>query len=130
MSNGHPPGGAPSPASPTGPGPATGPQPDPAAPQASAELPRLELYAHGASEAGRAARQHVERLHAQRLGGTAELAIFDLDRSPVAAQNARILLTPALIYRGPRGERRCFGDFGELDRVCEALGLGAPEAKA
>jgi hypothetical protein len=87
---------------------------------------RLELYAHCETEAGRAARQHVERLHAQRLGGGTELAIFDLDRSPLAAQSARLVLTPVLILRGPKGERRCFGDFGDPELVCEALGLVAP----
>ena len=76
-------------------------------------VPRLELFITASTESGRAARRHVELLVAEAFGQQAELAVFDVERSPLAAQQARVFVLPTLILRVGHGERRCFGDFGD-----------------
>ena len=84
---------------------------------------RLELYVCGTTASSRAATEHAERLRVERLGGQVELVVFDTRRSPLAAREAGVLLAPTLILRGDAGERRCFGDFSDLDATGAALGL-------
>jgi circadian clock protein KaiB len=90
--------------------------------------PRLELYIVASTPSGQLARRNVEEWCAQRWVGRFELSIHDLGRSPVAAQQAGVLVTPTLVLRRDGDERRCFGEFRDFEATCAALQLeaGAP----
>ena len=49
-------------------------------------VPRLELFLHGSSRAGREARAQVESLRSQLAGAPLELTITDLERQPEAGK--------------------------------------------
>lgn len=85
--------------------------------------PRLELFVYGSTPVGKAACAHARRLCQERLGARADLVVFDLERAPLAAQQAQVLLVPALLRRDPAGDWRAFGDLSDLDATARALGL-------
>ncbi len=86
---------------------------------------RLELYVSGSSAGSRIAIEQVERLRAAWPGARVELSVFDTQRSPLAAREAGVLLVPTLLLRTESGERRCFGDFSDVDATSAALGMQA-----
>ncbi len=91
-------------------------------------VPRLELFLHGSSHAGREARAQVESL-CESLGAHApQLAITDLERQPDAGKALGVLLTPTLVRRDLPGQPRAFGSFADLEATARALALAEVSA--
>ena len=88
-------------------------------------IPNVELYILSSTRAGRAALEHFKRLRARVPPDRAEWSVVDLDGAPEAAAPDRLLALPTLVSRVDQVERRCFGDFADVDATLSALGLGA-----
>ena len=91
-------------------------------------VPRLELFLHGSSRAGREARAQVESLRSQPAGAPLELTITDLERQPEAGKALGVLLTPTLVRRDLPGQPRAFGSFADVGATLRALSLAEGNA--
>jgi circadian clock protein KaiB len=65
----------------------------------------------------------VETLFRASLGDDWDVELIDLLEHPELAREHQVLVTPTLIRRYPKPERRIIGDFSEPDRVVAGLGL-------
>ncbi|MCC7013482.1 MAG: hypothetical protein IT454_13040 [Planctomycetes bacterium] len=83
---------------------------------------RLELYVHQASAAGRAAVAHARSLAQSRPQEAFELVVFDVARSPLAAEQAGVLVTPTLILRHGEREWRAIGDLSDPVALARCFG--------
>lgn len=83
---------------------------------------RFRLYVAGEGPRSHRAAESVRRLCAA-YGSTASYDLVDVTQDPLAAERARVLMTPTLDLAGSGAERRVIGDLSDLARVIEALGL-------
>jgi len=86
-------------------------------------VPRLELFVHGSSHAGREARAQVASLCESLKEHALQLAVTDLERQPDAGKALGVLLTPTLVRRDLPGQPRVFGSFADLGATARALAL-------
>ncbi|MBM3986643.1 MAG: hypothetical protein FJ294_01640 [Planctomycetes bacterium] len=86
-------------------------------------VPRLELFVHGSTRAGREARAHVERLSAALGGDNLQVALIDLELQPEAGKALDVRLTPTLVRRDLPGAPRVFGSLADLAASARALAL-------
>ena len=84
----------------------------------------LQLFVSGASVNGQRARTNARWLCEHVEGGGA-LDVFDVREHPEAADRARVVATPALLYLNGDPPRRVIGDLSDLPRVLRFLGLTA-----
>ena len=91
-------------------------------------VPRLELFVHGSSRAGREARLQLERLSRAVGGEGLQVALIDLELQPDAGTALGVRLTPTLGRRDLPGNPRVFGSLADLSAAARALALAEVNA--
>jgi circadian clock protein KaiB len=85
------------------------------------ETIELTLFVAGTGARARNAREQVERLCRDHLGGRARLSVVDLLAQADLARERGVFLAPTLIKESPLPCRRAFGDLRDAAEVLWAL---------
>ena len=84
---------------------------------------RIRLYVSGDTTISRKARENLMRLCEGFPSNGVTAQVIDVTAEPGAAEEARILATPTLVYEHPIRPKRIIGDLSDMKRVLEFLGI-------
>jgi len=83
----------------------------------------VRLYVAGEAPNSRLAVANLEALCRRLPAGRCRVEIVDVLRAPQRALAERVLLTPMLVRRAPRPERRVVGNLSDAAALAAALGI-------
>jgi circadian clock protein KaiB len=86
---------------------------------------KIRLYVSGDTIISRKAKENLARLCEGFPQGAVATRVIDVLAEPGAAEEARILATPTLIYEHPTRPKRIIGDLSDMRRVLDFLGIEA-----